>query len=138
MRADQLERRKMRIMLLESGNYKAYREYIKKPVDNTEKDYIMINHGWKTNDEIGQYIGKTGAEVEELKREYCARPPFFWYYKTADKEYIGTFVQLAAQRGVKVGTIKAERAQKRAEFRRISFEEFSDLKLRIKWGGVDV
>lgn len=77
MRADQLERRKMRVMLLESGDYKAYREFIKKPVNTEEKDYIMLNHGWKTNDEIGQYLGKTGAEVEELKREYCTRPPFF-------------------------------------------------------------
>lgn len=125
-------------MLLESGNYKAYREYIKKPVNTEEKDYIMLNHGWKTNDEIGQYLGKTGAEVEELKREYYTRPPYFWYYKTAHKEYVGTFAQIAVQRGVKTGTIKAERATKRAEFRRISFEEFSDLKLRIKWGGVDV
>lgn len=138
MRADQLERKKMRVMLLESGNYKAYREFIKKPVDTKEKDYIMLNHGWKTNDEIGQYLGKTGAEVEELKREYYTRPPYFWYYKTADKEYIGTFVQLAVQRGVKVGAIKTERSTKRAEFKQISFEEFSDLKLRIKWGGVNV
>ena len=138
MRADQLERRKMRVMLLESGNYKAYREYIKKPANTDEKDYIWMNHGWKTNDEIGQYLGKTGAEVEELKRGYCTRQPCFWHYKTADKEYIGTTVQIAVQRGVKPGTINTERTTKRERFRRISFEEFSGLKLRIKWGGVNV